>query len=199
MRTFAVAAALAVSTACGRSDPAPAPAAAAAPAKATAAPAPPPPALANTTPTPAPVDPVAPDRLSALLPDVAGWTRRSSRSETVPVPAPYSRAEAHYSRGDDAVELVLADSGFQPLILAPISVFFGSGSSEKSGDTTRTAVTVDGSPGSESWTASSQRGEIVILVSQRFVVTATGRGVADLAPLRTVVRAVDFARLGALK
>jgi hypothetical protein len=117
----------------------------------------------------------------------------------VPVPAPYSRAEAHYSRGDSSIELALADSGFQPLILAPISVFFGSGSNERSGDTTRKAVTLNGSPGSESWTASSRRGEIVVLVSQRFVVTATGRDVADLEPLRTVVRAVDFGRLGGLK
>jgi hypothetical protein len=142
---------------------------------------------------------VAPDTLAALLPDLAGWTRGASRHETVPVPARYSRAEAHYGRGDAAVELVLTDSGFQPLVLAPISVFLGSGSSERSGDTTRKAVTLNGSPGSESWTASSRRGEIVVLVAGRFVVTATGRGAADLEPLRIVVRAVDFGRLGALK
>lgn len=191
MRAALVFVALALSVACGRSDPAPATAA--------AAPAPPPPAPANATPTPPPVEPVAPEKLSALLPDVTGWTRGSSRSETVPVPARYSRAEAHYTRGDDVIELTLADSGFQPLILAPISVFLGSGSSERSGSATRTAVTVNGSPGSESWTQTGRRGEVVILVNQRFVVTATGRDLADLEPLRNVVRAVDFGRLAGLR
>ena len=198
MRTAVVFVALALSLACNRSDPAPSAAAAAA-AKAAAAPAPPPPALANTSPTPPPIEPVAPEKLSALLPEVAGWSRGASRSETVPVPARYSRAEAHYTRGDRSIELTLADSGFQPLILAPISVFLGSGSSERSGETTRKAVTVSGSPGSESWTPAGRRGEVVVLVSQRFVVTATGSDMADLEPLRTIVRSVDFSRLAALR
>lgn len=198
MRRLLVIVAMMAAVACGRSDPAPS-TAAAAPANAAAAPAPPPPALASSTPTPPPVEPVAPERLSALLPDVAGWTRGASRSETVPVPARYSRAEAHYTRGDGSIELTLADSGFQPLILAPISVFLGSGSSERSGEATRKAVTVNGSPGSESWTPTGRRGEVVVLVSQRFVVTATGRGLADLEPLRSVVRAVDFGRLAGLR
>ena len=198
MRKLLVMAAILAIAACTRSDPAPS-TAAAAPAKAAAAPAPPPPALANTTPTPPPVEPVAPEKLSALLPEVAGWTRGASRSETVPVPARYSRAEAHYTRGDQSVELTLADSGFQPLILAPISVSLGSGSSERSGESTRKAVTLNGSPGSETWTPSGRRGEVVVLVSQRFVVTAMGRDLADLEPLRTIVRAVEFNRLAGLK
>jgi hypothetical protein len=198
MRTGVVLVALALSVACNRSAPAPA-TAAAPPVTTAASSAPPPPALTNTTPTPPPVEPVAPETLSALLPDVAGWTRGASRGETVPVPARYSRAEAHYTRGDGSIELTLADSGFQPLILAPISVFLGSGSSERSGESTRKTVTVNGSPGSESWTPSGRRGEVVVLVSQRFVVTATGRDMADLEPLRTVVRAVDFGRLAGLR
>jgi hypothetical protein len=145
-----------------------------------------------------PVDPVAPERLGALLPEVAGWLRGPLRSETVSVPAHYSRAEAHYSRGDGSIELTLADSGFQPLILAPISVFL-SGANEQSGGTTRRAVSINKSPGSESWTPADRNGEVVVLVSQRFVVTATGRRVADLEPLRTLVRAVDFGRLAGLK
>jgi hypothetical protein len=196
MRTALVFVALALSVACNRSAPAPATAATSTTAASSA---PPPPALTNTTPTPPPVEPVAPEKLSALLPDVTGWTRGASRSETVPVPARYSRAEAHYTRGDGSIELTLADSGFQPLILAPISVFLGSGSSERSGESTRKTVTLNGSPGSESWTPSGRRGEVVVLVSQRFVVTATGRDMADLEPLRTVVRAVDFGRLAGLR
>ena len=95
--------------------------------------------------------------------------------------------------------MVLADSGFQPLILAPISVFLSSGASEKSGGTTRRAVTINGSPGSESWTPAGRNGEVVVLVAQRFVVTATARGIGDLDAARAVVRAVDFGRLAGLR
>lgn len=198
MTRFTAIVALLALAGCNKSAPAPS-ATAAASAKPAASATPPPPALVNTTPTPAPVNPVAPERLSALLPDVAGWTRGSSKSETVPVPVPYSRAEAHYSRGDGSIELVLSDSGFQPLILAPISVFLGAGASEQSSGTTRRTVAMNGSPGSESWTASTRRGEVVVLVSQRFVVTATGRDISDLEPLRAAVRAVDFGRLAGLR
>jgi hypothetical protein len=191
--------AMTAAAACGRSSPEPSTTAATPAVPVAAAPGTPPSAPANPAPAPAPVEPVAPEKLSALLPDLAGWTRSSSRSETVPVPARYSRAEAHYARGEASIELSLADSAYQPLILAPVSVFLGSGAGERSGETTRQAVTLGGSPGSESWTPSSRRGEVVVLVSHRFVITAAGRGTADLEPLRSAVRSVDFRRLGSLK
>lgn len=189
--------------ACGRSDggakPAAPPAAGATPARSQPAPAPAPPPLANTTPTPAPVAPVAPETLGALLPEVAGWTRSSARSELVPTPAAYSRAEAHYERAGGTIELVLADSGFQPLILAPVSVSIGAGSAERSGDLLRRAITLAGSPGSEAWSPSARRAEVVLVVAQRFIVTATGAEVPDLEPVRAAVRAVDLARLARLR
>ncbi len=151
------------------------------------------------TPTPAPVAPVAPDALGALLPEIAGWTRSAARQEFVPTPAAYSRADAHYARGDGTIELVLADSGFQPLVLAPISVHLASGSAEATRDTLRRSITIGGSPGSEIWSASTQRGEVLLVVGQRFTVTATGRQVPDLEPVRAAVRAVDLARLGRLR
>jgi hypothetical protein len=151
------------------------------------------------TPTPAPVAPVAPEALGALLPDLAGWTRGSSRSELVPTPAAYSRAEVHYTRGDGSIELVLADSGYQPLVLAPISVFLASGTAERSGDTLRLSINIGGSPGSETWSPATRRGEVLLLVAQRFTVTATGLRVPDLEPVRAAVRAVDLARLGRLR
>jgi hypothetical protein len=153
----------------------------------------------NMTPTPAPVAPVAPDALGALLPEVAGWARGSSRQELVPAPAAYSRAEVHYTRGDATIELVLADSGFQPLVLAPISVILASGSAEATRDTLRRSITIGGSPGSEVWSPSTRRGEVVLIVGQRFTVTATGLQVPDLEAVRAAVRAVDLARLGRLR
>ena len=51
----------------------------------------------------------------------------------------------------------------------------------------------------QSWTPTGRRGEVVILVSQRFVVTATGRDLADLSRCRHAVRAVDVGRLAGLR
>jgi len=142
---------------------------------------------------------VAPDALSALLPELPGWTRARTHGELVPQPAPYSRAEAHYQRGDSTIEIVLADSGFHPHVVGPVSIFLASGSSERTGDLQRRTVTVRDAPGSESWEPSARRGEIQLLVKQRFIVTATGRNIADLEPLRAAVRAVDLGRLAGLR
>ena len=123
MRRAIVATLIVLCAACGKSQPAPdaTTTASSKPATSNAAkpPAPPPPALSAMTPLPAAVAPVAPETLAALLPEVSGWTRGAPKSEMVPKPAAYSRAEAHYQQGAGTIELVLSDSGFQPLVIAP--------------------------------------------------------------------------------
>ena len=94
---------------------------------------------------------------------------------------------------------MLTDSGFQPLLVAPVEVFLSPGSDERSGGTVRTAVTLSGSPASETWTASARRGEVTVLVARRFIVTATGRAVAGLDPVRAAVRGVNVSRLAGLR
>jgi hypothetical protein len=202
MRSAIVTAMIVAGVACSKSQPAPAPPATTAAAPATPASgrasAPPPP-LANMTPLPAAVAPVPPDALAALLPDIAGWTRGQTKSELVPKPAAYSRAEAHYQQGSNTIELVLADSGYQALVLAPVSVFLTSGTEERSRSEVRRSITLNGAPGSESWSAASRHGEVFVVVNQRFIVTATGRQVADLAPVRAAVQAVNLGRLASLR
>ena len=197
MRTSSVVLLLVAAVGCGRAEPAPEATPAAKPAAAAGA-APTSPIVAGP-PTPAPVTPVAPDALSALLPELPGWTRARTHGEMVPQPAPYSRAEAHYQRGDSTIEIVLADSGFHPHVVGPVTVFLGSGSNERTGNLERRTVTVRDASGSESWEPSARRGEIQLLVKQRFIVTATGRQIADLEPLRAAVRAVDLGRLAGLR
>ena len=112
---------------------------------------------------------------------------------------PYSKAEAHYEKGESTIELVITDSGFQPLVLEPITMFIAPGYDERSGGTHRKAVTVAGSPGSETWTPGSRRGEVTVLVTKRFIVAGTGLDVGNLDGVRAAVRAVNFGRLAALK
>jgi hypothetical protein len=163
------------------------------------APASPPTTAAPPAGTAAPVAPVAPESLASLLPDLPGWTKGAARSELVTSPVAYSRAEAHYQQGESTIELGLVDSGFQPVVLAPIQLFLAPGSEERTGGTIRRAFSVSGLPGSELWTAAAHRGEVTLLVSSRFIVTATGRSVPRIDPLRAAVRAVDTNRLAALR
>ncbi len=182
---------IAIGAACGRPEPPPPAPAATTPAGADA--------KARPAAAPALVPPVPPDVLGALLPEIAGWTRESPRVELISEPVAYSKAEAHYRRGDERIELVITDSGFQPVVLAPIQLFLAAGSEEHTGDAVRKTVTIAGAPGTESWTASAGRGEVTALVAGRFIVTAEARFVADLGAARAVVRAVDFHRLAGLR
>jgi hypothetical protein len=196
MRKLIAAGAVAASlVACGGSKSPPPPAAAPAGAAPGTGPAP----TTATAPAAKTAAPVQAEALAALLPDVAGWSRSSMRSERVANPVPYSKAEAHYEKGESTIELVITDSGFQPLVLEPIAMFIGPGYDERSGGTHRKAVTVAGSPGSETWTPGSRRGEVTVLVTKRFIVTGTGLDVGNLDGVRAAVRAVNFGRLAALK
>jgi len=144
-------------------------------------------------------EPVDFEVLQALLPEVAGWTRANVRGEQHTVPVAFSRAEAHYERGDTTIELVLEDSALSPILTAPFSMFLASGYSERSSEGSREAVVVNGSPGYEEWTISSGRGEIMALVADRFIVRASASGLDSLDTIRALIGAVDFRALGRLR
>ncbi len=202
MRRLIASVAVAASVAaCGGSKPAAPPPPAAAP-----QPAAPPDAARGqgqapsfVSPAKATAAPVQAETLAALLPDVVGWNRSSMRSERLASPVPYSKAEAHYQQGESTIELVITDSGLQPLVLEPIMMFIAPGYDEQSGGTHRKAVAVNGSPGSETWSAGTRRGEVTVLVANRFIVTGTGLDVRSLDGVRAAVRAVNFATLAGLK
>lgn len=196
VRLIASIAVLATLVGCGGSKPAPPPPPAAAPPDAARGQGQ---APSLVSPPKATVAPVPAEALAALLPEVAGWNKGSMRSELVPNPVPYSKAEAHYLKGESTIELVITDSGFQPLVLEPIAMFLAPGYDEQTGGTHRKAVAVGGSPGSETWSAGARRGEVTVLVANRFIVTGTGLNVGNLDGVRAAVRAVNFGRLAGLK
>lgn len=139
------------------------------------------------------------EALKALLPQVGGWTQSDARGEQITMPMAYSQARAQYSRGDERVELEIMDSAMNQLLLAPLSMFLSSGYSERSDSGFKRGATVGSHPGMEEWNSESKRGEVTAVVANRFIVRAEGHGVADLAPIRQVVEAVDLAKLATLK
>jgi X-X-X-Leu-X-X-Gly heptad repeat protein len=139
------------------------------------------------------------ESLKALLPEMDGWTRADPKGEQVSMPVSHSRAEAHYRRVGAEIELEISDSALNQLLLAPISMFLQSGYSERSDDGFTRATKVANQPGFEEWNAASHHAEVTAVAGGRFVVRATGDGVASVDPVRALVESVDMAKLVALK
>ena len=137
--------------------------------------------------------------LKVLLPDVAGWTKSDVAGEEVSMPDTHSRATARYSRNDSHIELDITDTGLSQLLLGPLSVFLSSGYTERSDNGFKRAHTIAGQPGLEDWNGAAGRGEVTALVASRFVVKAIGHDVSSIDPVRSVVEAIDFPKLAAIK
>jgi hypothetical protein len=56
-----------------------------------------------------------------------------------------------------------------------------------------------GHPGFEKWINGSRRGEITVVVGNRFIVQATGNDVESIEAVRAMVQAVDLGRLATMK
>lgn len=143
--------------------------------------------------------PVDFEQLKSALPEVGGWTRTNPRGEQVNMPVAISRAEARYTKDKSRVELEIVDTALSQLLLAPVSMFLGSGYSERSDDGFKRAATISGQPGFEEWNNDNKRGEVTAVVGKRFIVKGTGHQVDNLETVRGVVEAVDLGKLAALK
>jgi hypothetical protein len=178
-----------------------APAATPTPAAATATtPAPTPQPTPAKAPEPLPlVMPVAFERLAAFLPTVEGWTRRGLRGENVSVGLEMARAEAQYESGDVTIDLEIIDSGHNPLVLIPRTMFMGARYAERSADGYRQAITIAGVPAYEGWDAESRQAEVAAVAGKRYVVVATAHNVDNPDAARALVTAVNLAGLAAIK
>jgi len=161
----------------------------------TAAPAPPerPPVVERTA------TPVNVNALVALIPDISGWTRTPPRGTQSNATIPLSKASGEYTQGDATLKLDIMDSGFNRLILAPLSMMLAPGYSERTADGYKQFAAVGGAPGFETWQDDIGEGSVTVLVADRFVVTGRGLNVAGIDIVRAAVRAVDFLKLATLK
>jgi hypothetical protein len=143
--------------------------------------------------------PVATTALEALLPDVPGWRKDPPVSETISTPMPYALTRARYTKDGAVVDLEIKDSALSQVLLGPVTMFMSSGYSETSEHGHKKAVSINGSPAFEDVDRAAGQAELTVIVAGRFVVTGRGRNVPDAGPVRTVVEAVSFPRLGRLK
>jgi hypothetical protein len=140
------------------------------------------------------------EELKSLLPEINTWTRSEARGEQYAAgPVSTSRAQAVYRKDDSRIELEITDSAMSQMIIAPVSIFLGSGFSERSDDGFKRAVKVGGQPAMEEWNRGSKRGEVTALVGGRFIVHARGDDVPSVDPVRAVVEDVNLSKLATLK
>jgi hypothetical protein len=140
------------------------------------------------------------EQLKLFLPEtLAGWTRKSARSEQVSVPFKVSNASGSYVNGASTMDVQIMDAALNQLILAPMSMFLVAGYEEKTDDGYKKYSPVAGSPGYEEWQGRSRQGEMTVILNNRFVINATGHNVDSVEPVRAVVQALDLARLAAMK
>lgn len=148
----------------------------------------------------APVTPVNVEPLIALLPNPSGgWLRGKPKGHPLTAGVAYSAAEALYEKGEATIHLEIIDTGFNPLLLAPIAFMLDAGFSERSADNYKKAAKLGGSPGFEAWDNDARVADVTAVVASRFIVTAKGRNVDNANTARALVQAVDQAKLAALK
>jgi hypothetical protein len=145
------------------------------------------------------VKPADVELLKGFLPELAGWTKGRPRGEQMTTPYVISNAKAHYTGGDSTIDIEITDSALNQMIFAPFAVFMASGYEERSDDGYKKAGTIAGSPGFESWEKDAKKGEVTVIVANRFIVQATGRHVASIDPVKKALESVDLTKLATMK
>lgn len=144
------------------------------------------------------VDPVAIDRLTALVPDTfAGLPKTSSNAERTGIASMMvSRAEATYGSGANDVDLEIVDSGGVSGVMGLASWVGVQGERENDRESERT-VRVGNRIVHEKVSKTGGTNEYGLLVADRFVVSATGR--VDIATLRSAINGLNLAAIEAMR
>lgn len=144
------------------------------------------------------VEPVSFRDLQATLPAMSGWEMEKPRGERMTSPVPFSETSTSYRKGDSEIRVKIVDSGFNKLLIAPWTMFLSAGYEKETDRGYEKSTKVSGNPGFEKWDSEGKDGELNFVVSQRFLVTVEGNGLADSKPLYDVASKMDLGKLAAL-
>ena len=123
-----------------------------------------------------PSDPVDFKELQAMLPDVAGWEKSQPEAERMTAPVSFAYASTRYKKGDFEITEKITDSGFNQLLIAPLSMMLAAGYAKESTQGFEKSTTAAGYPAFEKWDKSDKSGNLTVFVNQRFVVELEGTG-----------------------
>lgn len=146
-----------------------------------------------------PVEPIAFQSLQTALPEVPGWEMDKPKGEKMTSPMPFSKTEADYRNGDQRIDMSITDTALSAMFLIPLRMAVASGFSRETSDGYEKATTVSGQPAVEKWNADSKRGELNVLVNDRFVVEIVGHSIPGIKTVHDFAAKTDFAKLASLK
>jgi hypothetical protein len=130
-----------------------------------------------------PVPPVSFKVLIEYLPEeVEGMKADAPKGETSTMGEwQYSQAETHYRSedGNKSAKVGLFDYAHIPMFYAPIQMMMNMNMSRESTEGFERSTKIGGFPAYEKWTSSGEESEVTLLVGDRFVVTATTRGLGE--------------------
>src|SRR5262249_9486860 len=139
-----------------------------------------------------PVDPVDFKELQSILPDVSGWEKNHPKAERMTSPVSFSYASTKYKRVNFEVTEKITDSGFNQLLVPPISMMLAAGYAKQSTEGFEKSTTVAGYPAFEKWDKSDRSGQLTVFVNQRFLVELEGSGMSDNKELQSFLAHTDL-------
>jgi hypothetical protein len=146
-----------------------------------------------------PVEPVDFKELQAMLPEVEGWEKSHPEAERMTMPVSFAYASTRYKKKDSEITEKITDSGFNQLLVAPLTMMLAVGYSKESTSGFEKSTTVGGYPAFEKWDKKEKSGEVTVFVNQRFVVELEGTGMPDNKELQAFVARTDLKKLAVLK
>lgn len=146
-----------------------------------------------------PVDPVDFKELRSMLPEVPGWEKGHPEAERMTSPVSFSYASTKYKKSDVEVTEKITDSGFNQVLVAPISMMLATRYAKDSTQGFEKSTTVTGYPAFEKWDKGDKSGELTVFVNQRFLVELESRGMSDNKELQTFLERTDLKKLATMK
>lgn len=143
------------------------------------------------------VDPVNWRELVPFLIDLAGYEAKEPDGATMTMSTfKMSQASRNYQKGDLSVDIQIVDGGFFPEAYASYKAL-ESFEIDTSDQLTR-KVTIQGFPGIENIDRENKNATLMLLVSDRFLVTVLGQPVSDSAGLKDIAGRLDLKKLASL-
>ena len=155
--------------------------------------------MPGANPDQKPVDPVSFRELQTVLPaDLAGWERGSPTGERMTQPVNFSEASVGFSKGDASLSVKVTDTSFNQLLVAPFTMFLATGYERETSDGYEKSMKLGEHPGWTKWNRADKRGELNLVVANRFLVQIEGSGLPDEKVLSQVASATNLKRLAEL-
>jgi len=137
--------------------------------------------------------------LQSILPDVPGWEKNHPEAERMTAPVSFSYASTKYKKGNIEVTEKITDSGFNQLLVAPISMMLAAGYAKQSTEGFEKSTTIAGYPAFEKWDKSDKNSQLTVFVNQRFLVELEGSGMSDNKELQAFLVHTDLKKLAEAK